>query len=375
MARVGATTVLATVPTQVDIDRFIAQNQRTWDRLAELTAAARRGPHRLGPAGVEELVRTYQATSTHLSHARTAYDDPGLVARLSQRVAAAAGTIYGAPTRSRASALRFFTTTFPAAIWHIRRQVAAAAALLLVPGVIMGAWVGLSDAALRASAPEAVREAYVAEDFEAYYSSDSAWQFATEVTVNNIQVSFLAFAAGILFCVLTAFILAFNGANVGVAAGLFVAAGEQGKFWGFIIPHGLLELSAVVVAGGAGLALGWAVIAPGERTRGVALAEEGRRAAIVVMGLMLTFVAAGFIEGFITGRGVPTPLRVAVGVAAFVAFWSWTLLGGRRAAAEGYTGTLGEHDHLERAKRLGMAPSTGAWTGDAAQAPAGAARR
>jgi uncharacterized membrane protein SpoIIM required for sporulation len=350
---------VATVPIDVDIDRYILQNQPTWERLAQLSAAARRRPERLGPEGIAELVRCYQRTSAHLSYARSRYDDPGLNVRLTQLVSGAAGVIYGTRSRSSRAPVRFFATTFPAAVWHMRRQVVASALLLLVPAIVVGAWVGYSDAALEAAGPAAVREAYVAEDFEAYYSSEPAWQFATTVTVNNIQVSFLAFAAGILLCVVTAFILAFNGANVGVAAGLFVAAGEQGKFWGLIIPHGLLELSAVVVAGAAGLALGWAVIAPGDRPRAVALGEEGRRAAIVVAGLLLVFVTAGLIEGFITGRGVPTFLRVGVGVAVFVAFWAWVLLAGRKAAAEGWTGALGEQARIERSRRLGLDPATG----------------
>ena len=342
---------------RVDIDRYIARNQPTWDRLAQLTATARGGADRLGVDGIAELVRLYQRTSAHLSYARTHYRDAALTARLSQLVAGASGTIYGTRSRSSNGIARFFAITFPAAIWHIRRQILASALLLLLPAIAMGIWVGYSDAALEAAGPEAVREAYVSDDFESYYSSEPAWQFATEVTVNNIQVSFLAFAAGILFCVLTAFILGFNGANVGVAAGLFVAAGEQGKVWAFILPHGLLEISAVIVAGGAGLALGWAIIAPGDRPRGVALGEEGRRAAIVVAGLVLAFVCAGLIEGFVTGRGVPTPLRLAVGIAAFAAFWSWVLLAGRRAAAAGWTGMVGEHARREREARYGLAPA------------------
>ena len=115
---------------------------------------------------------------------------------------------------------RFFTTSFPAAVWHARRFMVASAILLLVPAVLVGAWLARSDAALDASAPDALREAYVEDDFEAYYSSVPASQFATEVTVNNIQVGFLAFAVGILLCVPTAFILASNGANLGHRRGV-----------------------------------------------------------------------------------------------------------------------------------------------------------
>ena len=329
----------------MDVDRFIARNQSAWTRLEALT---RLGRGSLGPAEVEEVVQLYQRTSAHLSHARSERADPALVARLTRLVAGAAGLIYGSRSRSMAGFARLFTTTFPAAVWHIRRFVVVAALLLLGPAFVMGTWLASSDEALQASGPDAARQAYVEDDFEAYYSSAPAGQFATQVTVNNIQVSILAFAAGALLCVVTAFILVSNGANVGVAAGTFAAVGEQAKFYGLILPHGVLELSAVIVAGGAGLAIGWAVIAPGDRLRSVALADEGRRAAAVVLGLMAAFVVAGTIEGFVTPSGLPTALRVGIGLAVGGAFWTYVVTLGRRAAALGYTGAIGEHERLTR---------------------------
>lgn len=332
--------------TPVDVDRFIVQNQPGWVRLEHLVRTARRRP---SVEEVAELVQLYQRTSTHLAHVRRERADPALVARLTRLVASAAGVIYASRSRSAAGFVRFFTTSFPAAVWHARRFVLVAALLLLVPAFVVGAWIGTSDAALEASAPDAVRQAYVEEDFEAYYSSAPAGQFATQVTVNNIQVSILAFAAGALVCVVTAWILIYNGANVGMAGGLFAAVGEQPKFWGLILPHGILELSAVIVAGGAGLAIGWAIVAPGDRSRGEALAQEGRRAAAIVLGLILAFVVAGAIEGFVTPSGLPTWGRVGVGVTAGAAFWTYVVVLGRRAAALGYTGAIGEHEQLTRA--------------------------
>jgi uncharacterized membrane protein SpoIIM required for sporulation len=250
--------------------------------------------------------------------------------------------IYGSRPRTFSAISRFFAVTFPAAVWHGRRFILVAALALVLPAVATGAWIGTSDSALDAAAPEAVREAYLEEDFEAYYSSDPAAQFATEVTVNNIQVSLLAFAAGIFFCLGAIYVLAFNGANVGVAAGLFVAAGEAPKFFGLILPHGLLELTAVVMAGGAGIQMGWALIAPGDRTRVDAVAEEGRRSVVIVLGLVLAFITAGAIEGFVTGSGLSTAVRVAIGVMVEAAFLLYLVTQGRRAAARGETGLLGE---------------------------------
>jgi uncharacterized membrane protein SpoIIM required for sporulation len=328
----------------VDIDRFIARNARTWDRLDELSSRAGRGLRRLTPGEVDELVETYQRVSSHLSHARVAYADPALTSRLTRLVSQANGVIYASRSRTMRAVADFFAWRFPAAVWQSGRFVAVSAALLLVPALAVGAWIATSDEALEASAPDAVREAYLEEDFEDYYSSEPATQFATEVTVNNIQVAITAFATGVLLCLPAALLLAFNGANVGFAGGLFADAGELGRFFGLILPHGLLELTAVVVAGAAGLRLGWAVIAPGDRTRGQAVGAEARQSGVIALGLVLAFAVAGLIEGFVTGRGVPTGLRVGVGVAAELAFVSWVVVQGRAASARGVTGALGELD-------------------------------
>ncbi|MGI8794094.1 MAG: stage II sporulation protein M [Acidimicrobiales bacterium] len=328
----------------MDLDRFLAINQPAWDRLAGLTGRARGGLSSLSAAELDELVQLYQRVSGHLSYARTYYGDPALVARLTGIVATAGGLIYGSRPRTLRAMGRFFTVTFPAAVWHNRWFVAISALLFFAPAIALGTWLAQSPAAVEASAPAQVREAYLARDFEDYYSSQPAAEFASLVTTNNIQVSFLAFASGILLCVPTAYVLVMNGASLGMAGGLFAAAGASPKFFGLILPHGLLEITAVVIAGGAGLRLGWTIIDPGDRRRGVALREEGRRAAAVVLGLMLAFVVAGIIEGFVTGSGLPTALRVGVGATVEAAFLLYLWSFGSRAAAAGYTGAIGEGD-------------------------------
>ncbi|HEY8545194.1 MAG TPA: stage II sporulation protein M [Acidimicrobiales bacterium] len=328
----------------MDIDRFIARNQPAWDRLGELTGRARRGLRNLEPRELEELVALYQRTSAHLSHARTAYRDAGLTMRLTTLVSNAGGVIYRSRTRPGPAIRDFFVWRFPAAVYQSGRFVAAAAALLLVPAFLIGVWLDRSEAALDVALPDVVRDAYLEEDFENYYSSDSATNFATEVTVNNIRVSFMAFAGGILLGIPTVAIMVVNGANLGVAGGAFSSVGELGRFFGLILPHGLLELTAVIIAGGAGLRLGWAVIAPGDRSRAEAVGAEARRAVLIALGLMVAFVVAGIIEGFITGRGVPTALRVGIGVMAELAFLTWVVVQGRVATARGLTGDMGELD-------------------------------
>ncbi|MBW3620457.1 MAG: stage II sporulation protein M [Actinobacteria bacterium] len=340
----------------MDVDAFIRTNRPTWDRLDALLRDARRG--RLGASELDELVRLYLRASSHLSTARTVHRDPALTAELAGLVGRAHGTVYGTRARSWRALGRFATTTFPAAVWHARRAVLASTLLFLASALVVGVWFARSDAAVEALAPPEVRQAYLDEDFEDYYSSEPAGQFAASVFTNNARVGVLAFAVGIAWCVPTAAVLVLNGANLGVAAGLFHAAGRAPHFWGLILPHGLLELTAVFIAGGAGLRLGWTLIAPGDRGRGEALAEEGRRVVVIVAGLVVVFLVAGLLEGFVTPSGLPTWARVGTGALVEVVFIAYLLVRGRAAAAVGLTGAVGEHRPTRRSPRLTPDPVT-----------------
>ena len=335
----------------MDIDRFLRANQPVWDRLAALCDRADRGVRRLSASDLDELVRLYQRTSSHLSYARTFYADAALTARLTSLVGRANAVVYGTRARSLRAFGRFFSKTFPAAVWDARWFVAISGALFLVPAVVMGVWIAHSRQAVNAIGSPALRQAYLNHDFAAYYRSRPSAEFAAQVQTNNIRVAFQAFAGGIAGCVLTAVVLFQNGVGVGQAAGLFAAAGRQAEFYGLVVPHGLLELTSIIVAGAAGLRLGWAWISPGDRTRPAALAREGRRSVAIVLGLVVTFLVAGTIEGFVTGSALPTAVRLGIGVAVEVAFALYVVVLGRAAAASGLTGELGEPDLSDRPRR------------------------
>jgi uncharacterized membrane protein SpoIIM required for sporulation len=327
---------------RVDIDRYMALNESTWRELDALVDRAGTMGSRLSPPEVERLLQLYQRASAHLSYVHTNFNDPALSARLSATVGSASAVIYSTPARAGRAIGRFFISTFPSAVWHARRFVVISALLMFLPALAVGAWLSNSDHARDVAISPELQQAYLEEDFENYYSSEAAAAFSTKVLVNNIRVSFLAFVGGIVFCVPTAYLLIFNGANVGVAAGLFHSAGKWPKFYGLILPHGLLELSAIVVAGAAGLSLGWALIAPGEHTRARALANEGRRAVTILIGLILAFIIAGIIEGFVTPSGLPTAMRVGIGALVGITFWSYIVVFGRIGVAGGHTGAFGD---------------------------------
>ena len=316
----------------MDVDAFVVQHQLGWQRLDALTKVARR-PSRLAPADLDELLNLYQSTSSHLAFARTTYSsEQALLSRLTMSVAAANGVLHGQrPAASANSVIHFLTHSFPGAVWHIRRFVVVAALLTVLPWAALQIWVAKSPAAFSGVGDKAATAAYVDNEFEDYYSSQPAEDFASEVFFNNVRVAVLAFVTGIFLCVFTVLLLIYNGANGGIAGGLFTHVGRWQQFWGLILPHGLLELSAVIVAGAAGLRIGWTVIDPGDRRRMTAIAEEAKRTGAILLGLVGAFAVAAMIEGFVTGSGWPTPVRVGIGVIAFGVFWGSVLILGPRA--------------------------------------------
>lgn len=355
----------------MDIDAFVVRNQGAWSRLGALTAQARK-PRSLNAEQLDELIGLYQRVGAHLADARITYAaDQALIGRLTLLVTDAHSVLYSQRDVELQRSLReFATTTFPNAVYRIRWFIVASAALTVVPWAVFNIWLAVSPRAVSASGPATLRDAYIHGEFENYYRSGSASSFANQVFWNNVRVAILAFAAGVLLCVVTAILLAYNGANVGIAGGLFTNVGEWQKFWGLILPHGLLELSAVIVAGAAGLRIGWTVIDPGDRTRLSALAEEGRGAGTVVMGLVVAFLGAAMIEGFVTGQPWPTSLRLAIGITTFAVFWGWTIAFGVRRhrldrAAE---------RQLRRDRGVARAAATAATAATAAAAAAATSR-
>jgi uncharacterized membrane protein SpoIIM required for sporulation len=348
----------------VTLDQFLARNAPTWAKLEELTRHAGSRARRLRAEDIDELLRLYQLTSTHLSYASSNFSDPGLTIRLSQLVAQAGALIYGTRARSLRAFAAFFTVTLPAALWHVKRFLLVSAALVFLPAIGFGIWLANSPKAIDATAPAAVRQAYINHDFAEYYRAAPSAQFATQVYTNNVVVSGEAFGLGAALCVPGAYVLITNGANLGVAGGLFTAAGQSTKFWGLVTPHGLIELTSVVIAGAAGLRVGWSIIDPGDRTRRTALMEEGRRAVVLFFGTVFTLAIAGTIEGFVTGSSFPTVVRVGIGVTVEVLFLTYAFVLGRRASKAGYTGMIGE-------RTTGWAAHLGTRAG---QSPAGQSR-
>ncbi|MEP6462859.1 MAG: stage II sporulation protein M [Frankiaceae bacterium] len=327
----------------MDLDAYVAVHRGEWDRLAELTRRARR-PRRLKGPEADELIELYQRTATHLSVIQSRAPDPSLVSRLSSLVARARSAIGGSSAPAWQDVARFLWVVFPAAAWRLRRWWLGATAASLIVAAAMAVWIVTSPSVQTELLPPADVRQLVLRDFVNYYSENPAGSFAARVWTNNAWVSAGCLSLGVLLGLPTLYILLQNALNVGVAAGFLISAGKANVFFGLILPHGLLELTAVFLAAAAGLKLGWTVIDPGRRRRVDALAEEGRAAMSIAVGLVLVLFVSGVIEAFVTPSPLPTWARIGIGVLAEGTFLAYVVLLGRRAAAVGEIGDVRPED-------------------------------
>ncbi|MGV0851323.1 stage II sporulation protein M [Mycolicibacterium phlei] len=320
----------------MDVDAFVLTHRPTWDRLEELI---KRRNKLTGPE-VDELVDLYQRVSTHLSIVRTASTDSVLVGRLSGLVAQARSAVTAAHAPLWREFLRFWTVSFPVVAYRARAWWLTTGAVFLLVSAAIAVWVaGSPEVKATIGSPDDIAQ-LVNNDFANYYSEHPAASFAFQVWTNNVWVSLLCLAFSILLGLPIPYILLQNAANVGVSAGLMFGAGKGDIFLGLITPHGLLELTAVFVAAGAGMRLGWMVISPGDRPRGQVLAEQGRAIAAVAGGLVVMLLVAGLIEALVTPSPLHTAARVGIGVAAEVAFLVYVFVLGRKGVRAGETGDL-----------------------------------
>ncbi|MBA9046185.1 MULTISPECIES: stage II sporulation protein M [Streptomyces] len=326
----------------MDLDVFVSAHRAEWDRLDALLSRRRR----LDGTEADELVTLYQRTATHLSLIQSSAPDPQLTGRLSQLVARARSTVTGARTASWRDVTGFLTRGFPAAVYRSRRWWIPTALVSTAVAILLGWWIGAHpEVQSSIAAPAQLRQmTRPGGEYETYYSSHPAASFAAQVWTNNAKAAAMCLVLGVFLGLPVLWILFENMLNLGVGFGLMSSAGRLDTFLGLVLPHGLLELTAVFVAAGTGLRLGWTLIDPGPRTRRAALAEEGRAAVGMAIGLALVLFVSGAIEGFVTPSGLPTWARIGIGVVAEVAFLTYVYVLGGRAVREGETGDLDAAD-------------------------------
>jgi uncharacterized membrane protein SpoIIM required for sporulation/uncharacterized RDD family membrane protein YckC len=293
------------------------QRSRWAEYLSLLRRARTQRLSRLPEAEVSRFAALYREVAADLARARTYGASSDMLYTLERAVGSGHNLLYRTPPASARRAWQWLTTSFPQLVRTRSGAIALASALLYLPAIVAYTAVVRDPDRARVIVPaEMISRAEEGAERQArgdgYVDVPEVMMpvFSTRIITNNVQVAFLAFAGGVLAGAGTILILLTNGIFLGAVAGLFHAESLKLYFWSFVLPHGIIELTAICIAGGAGLWLGSAFVLPGRRTRREVLYERGREAVSLIAGVAMLLVIAGIIEGFISPSTLPAAAKL-----------------------------------------------------------------
>lgn len=325
-----------------DVRRFVDERTPLWTELEQaLVSVEQRGMQSLGIAGARNFGKLYRAVSSDLLVARGELVDATIVDYLNDLVARAYAHVH-AGTGSKARRLpEFFLREFPRLFRTEWRLMALSAVLFAAGGAVGAVAMVVDPQAAGVLIPEDHQQRTPAErvaedEGGGGHSGDEGAAFSSFLFTHNIQVTFLVFALGLTFGIGTVSVMFYNGVPLGALAMQYHQYGKGLFFWAWILPHGIPEITQIIVAGAAGLVLARGLLVPGRLGRKDAVVGEARRAVRLVVGGMPVLILAGLIEGTLSQMHepvVPYPLKLAFAVVVGAAVWAYLLLAGRGASA------------------------------------------
>lgn len=301
-----------------------------------MRAIGRGGAERLGEEEVSRFAALYREIAADLARARTYGGSASLIYTLERLVGAGHNLLYRRTGESWRGLVRFLAGGFPSLVRRRWLPIALAAGLFFGPSFVVFNAVGRDAGVAREiMPPDVIARAETAAERQAEgrgYADVPPLAmpiFASSVITNNIQVTFTAFAGGIAAGLGTIAVLILNGVILGGVAGVFAYHQANLYLWSFVLPHGVIELTAIIIAGGAGLLLGSALILPGRVTRREALIRRGREAIALIVGTAMLLVLAGLVEGFISPSRLPAGAKIALATLFAGTLAAYLGIGGR----------------------------------------------
>lgn len=293
----------------LDPNRFVKERRKYWSELErELERIAAGQFKRFDVPRARRLGELYRRTSADLIRARSETANSELIDYLDGLVGRAYGVIYRGKRMRLRAAFDFLAFGFPA-IFRRRFKPILAAGLILFAGLVFGFLADYFDSSARYYlAPQMFLEPHEAmiqqlkkgETPDRSLGGGSASFFSSQLMANNIRVGFLSFALGATAGIGTVYVLFYNGAIVGTIGNMYVREGFGLYFWAHLLPHGVIELTCIFIAGGAGFLIARALVAPGVFGRGEALKRYGGEGVQLILGASFLLIFAGISEAFIT---------------------------------------------------------------------------
>jgi uncharacterized membrane protein SpoIIM required for sporulation len=316
-------------------ERFVALHSREWDSLQSWLNTLERQPKRtLQQEQALDFPPSYRRLCHHLALARGRGYSHEVTERLQRIVQQGHRVLYRPPAPRWHRVATFLVAGFPRLVRAQWRCMLAAALLFYVPALLI-----LLLMQWRPELAHTVFSSAQLAQFEKMYdpanahigrSSGTDLQMFGYYVMNNVGIAFRTFASGLFFGVGAIYVLGANGVLIGGIAGHLTAIGYGGPFWRFVVGHSAFELSALVIAGGAGLQLGLTLLMPGRRRRGPALVEAGWVGAQLALGAFAMLLVAAFIEAYWSSvAALPVAVMFGCGALLWVLVLGWLWRGGR----------------------------------------------
>jgi uncharacterized membrane protein SpoIIM required for sporulation len=318
------------------LENFVGERQADWARLEALLGRVQGGNLRsLAADDLEEMAHLYRLAASDLARARRDFPGDRVVAYLNKLVSQAYAVVYSTAGISWKDVGRWYLSGFP------RLFRATAGYFLLAALLFFGT--GILSFVATVSYPPAAQTLLDSNTYAAITSYTEQGELWTDnippvtrsaeaalIMTNNIQVAILAFAGGMLVGLGTLFTLVLNGVHLGAIFGVVANHGLGFRLLSFVAGHGVIELSVICLAGGAGFMLADAIARPGMLTRSEAIRLAAQRAVQLLLGGASLLVLAGLIEGFISPSDLPDWFKFSVGIITGILLYSYWLLAGRR---------------------------------------------
>jgi uncharacterized membrane protein SpoIIM required for sporulation len=316
----------------MNLELFLRRRRPAWQRLETLLKSGGANLSALRAAELDELGRLYQAAANDLATAQREFPGQEVALYLNQLVGDAHSLVYrGGPLRGQ-QLIGFFRRGFPALYRSFLPYTTVAFLLFLFTAVVAFFVVSVQPDAIFVIEGEGI--APLVSEVEAgklWLDIEPAARATAAglIMTNNIQVMINTFAGGLTAGLFTLYIIAVNGLHLGAIFGLLAYHGLTRGLAEFIVGHGGIELSVIFLAGGCGLAIGDAMLRPGLLSRGKALIQRTRQAALLILGCVPLLIVAGLIEGFLSPSSAPWPVKAPVGVTTLVVLHLYWLRAGR----------------------------------------------
>jgi uncharacterized membrane protein SpoIIM required for sporulation len=306
--------------------RWLEKRKPNWSRLEDLLARSKgRGVSALDHKDLQELGLLYRQTASDLAIAREDITSSQLAAYLNSLLGRTHNLIYMGNKPKVAGIVRFYSETYPRIFRELWPQTLLAFAIFAVTGLAAFILTMRDPTFAHRLLGTHMMETIEKREMWTHSIVTVKPLAASSIMTNNLSVAFATFASGITAGVGTVWMMVLNGLLIGVIGAATLQAGMAGQLWTFVVPHGVLELPAIFIAGGAGFEIARGMLFPGLLPRRESLARAGGRAAQLLLGTIPMLIVAGVIEGFLSPSETAAPLKFLFGAVMFAALVTYLM--------------------------------------------------